>query len=215
SPSKFKGYLNDPNHPLNDRTIQGQYAPGSTFKLVTAVAGLQAGIITPSQTFNDKGFLQVGPTKFFNDNKQSWGVVSLPRAITVSSDAFFYNVGAQFWNGRARFGDDGLQSVARALGFGSRTGLPLPNEAAGRIPDPASRKKLHDANPKAFPNGGWFTGDNVITAIGQGDVAVTPLQLANAYATFANDGTVWQPRIAAKIVTQAGKGVQELAPIQT
>jgi penicillin-binding protein 2 len=215
SPDKFKAYLDDPNHPLDDRTIQGQYAPGSTFKLVTAIAGLQAGIVTPSQPFNDKGFLQVGPTKFFNDNRQSYGIVNLPRAITVSSDAYFYNVGAQFWNGRAHFGEDGLQNVARQLGFSAKTGIPLPNESSGRIPDPASRKKLHDANPKAFPNSGWFTGDNVITAIGQGDVAVTPLQLANAYATFANGGTVWQPRIAARLLTQTGQVVQNLAPFQT
>ncbi len=214
SSAKFNGYLNDPNHPLDDRTIQGQYAPGSTFKLVTAIAGLQAGIINPTSTFDDKGFLQVGPTKFFNDNHQSYGSVNLSRAITVSSDAYFYNIGAQFWNGRAHLGEDGLQNVARELGFASKTGIPLPDEAAGRIPDPASRKKLHDANPKAFPNSGWYTGDNVITAIGQGDVAVTPLQLANAYATFANGGTVWEPRVAARILSQSGQVIQDLAPFQ-
>ncbi len=105
--------------------------------------------------------------------------------------------------------------MATDLGFGSPTGIPLPNEAAGRIPDAESRKKLHAANPKAFPNGDWFTGDNVNTAIGQGDVAVTPLQLANAYATFANGGTVWQPRIALKITDQEGKVLQQLPPLQT
>ena len=214
SADKFSAYQNDPRFPLDDRTIQGQYAPGSTFKLITAIAGLQAGLITPQQSFNDKGFLQVGPTKFVNDNKLSYGPVNLPRALTVSSDAYFYNVGAQFWNGRAHFGDDGLQSVARQLGLGSKTGIPLPNEAPGRIPDPASRKKLHDADPKDFPNSGWFTGDSVITAIGQGDVAVTPLQLANAYGAFANGGTVWQPRVASRILTQAGQVVQDLAPFQ-
>jgi penicillin-binding protein 2 len=104
-------------------------------------------------------------------------------------------VGAQFWNGRGRFGEDGLQGVARALGFGSRTGLPLPNEASGRIPDPASRKKLHDANPKAFPNGKWFSGDNVNLAIGQGELVTTPLQLANAYAAFANGGNLLVPQL--------------------
>ena len=82
SPAKFQGYLNDPNHPLDDRTIQGQYAPGSTFKLVTAVAGLQAGIITTTSPFDDVGYLQIGPQRFFNDNKHSYGKVSLARAIT-------------------------------------------------------------------------------------------------------------------------------------
>jgi penicillin-binding protein 2 len=210
-------YYQDPNNnfPLDDRTIQGEYAPGSTFKLVTALAGLRNGIITPTTPFVDKGFLQVGPTRFNNDNKQIYGTVNLQRALTVSSDAYFYNIGATLWEGRTHYGDDALQNAATDLGFGTPTGIPLPNESGGRIPDQASRKKLHAENPKAFPNGDWFTGDNVNTAIGQGDVAVTPLQLANAYATFANGGTVWQPRIALKITDQAGKVVQALPPLQT
>jgi penicillin-binding protein 2 len=210
-------YYQDPNNhfPLDDRTIQGQYAPGSTFKLVTAIAGLRYGIIGPTTPFVDKGFLQVGPTRFNNDNHQAYGQVNLQRAITVSSDAYFYNIGATLWNGRAHYGDDALQNVATDLGFGSPTGIPLPNESGGRVPDAESRKKLHASNPKAFPNGDWFTGDNVNTAIGQGDVAVTPLQLASAYATFANGGTVWQPRIALKITDQEGKVIQQLPPLQT
>jgi penicillin-binding protein 2 len=213
SPAKFQAYQQDPNFPLDDRTIQGQYAPGSTFKLVTAIAGLQAGIITPTSPYDDVGFLQIGPSRKYNDNKHSYGWVSLPRALTVSSDAYFYNVGAQFWNGRGRFGEDGLQNVARSLGFGSRTGIPLADETAGRVPDPALNRRLHDANPKAFPYPQWYTGDSANTAVGQGDVAVTPLQMANAYATFANGGTLWQPRIAARILTQAGDVVQSLAPV--
>jgi penicillin-binding protein 2 len=215
SPAKFQAYQQDPNFPLDDRTIQGQYAPGSTFKLVTALAGLQAGIITPSSPFDDKGYLQIGPLRKFNDNKQSYGIVTLSKAITVSSDAYFYNVGAKFWEGRARFGEDGLQNVARQFGFGARTGIPLANEVSGRIPDPTFRRKQYDAFPKLFETRDWFTGDSANTAVGQGDVAVTPLQLASAYGTFANGGTVWQPRIAARILTQAGKVVQDVAPVQT
>jgi penicillin-binding protein 2 len=213
--AKFQAYQHDPNFPLDDRTIQGQYAPGSTFKLVTAIAGLQAGIITPTSPFDDKGFLQIGTFKKFNDNKHSYGIVNLPRAITVSSDAYFYNVGAKFWEGRGRFGEDGLQNVARLFDLGTRTGIPLANESVGRIPDPTSRRKLFDAFPKLFETRDWFTGDSANVAVGQGDVAVTPLQLANAYATFANGGTVWQPRIAARILTQTGKVVQDVAPVQT
>jgi penicillin-binding protein 2 len=213
SPAKFNAYLADPNHPLDDRTIQGQYAPGSTFKLATAIAGLQAGIINPSFVFNDRGFLQVGNSKVFNDNHQAYGPVNLSRALTVSSDAYFYNVGATFWNGRGRYGQDGLQAVARQLGLGATTGIALPNETAGRMPDPASRAREHAANPRSFPEGQWFTGDSVNTAIGQGEVAVTPLQLANAYATFANGGTLWEPRIALKITDQAGHLIQTLTSL--
>ncbi len=223
SQAKFVQYLNDSGRPLNDRTIQGQYAPGSTFKLTTAVAGLQTGIITPTQYFNDRGFLQVGKLQcnprfqvagcFNNDNHQVYGQVNLTRAITVSSDAYFYQIGATFWNENGKLGQDGLQNVARQFGFGSPTGIPLPNEGAGRVPDPASRAKEHAQYPKVFTEGHWFTGDNVNTAIGQGEVAVTPLQLANAYATFANGGTVWTPQIALKTTDQQGKVLQQLAPL--
>ena len=214
SQSKFQQkYLNDPGHPLNDRTIQGLYAPGSTFKLATAVAGLQAGIVTPGYFFADRGYLQVGPNRFLNDNRQVYGSVNLARALTVSSDAYFYNIGAQFWNGRSHFGDDGLQNVARQLGLGSQTGIPLPNEASGRIPDKVSRAKEHAQYPAVFKEGGWFTGDNVNTAVGQGEVAVTPLQMANAYATFANGGTLWTPQIALKVTDQAGKVFQQVNPV--
>ncbi|MDP9073637.1 MAG: penicillin-binding protein 2 [Actinomycetota bacterium] len=213
SQAKFNQYLNDPGHPLDDRTIQGQYAPGSTFKLVTAVAGLQAGIINPTQYFNDKGFIQVGPQKFKNDNGQVYGEVNLTRAIAVSSDAYFYTVGRTFWEGRSRYTDDGLQNVARQLGFGSLTGIPLPNEAVGRIPDRASRAKEHAQYPNIFTEGNWFTGDNVLTAIGQGEVAVTPLQLTNAYATFANGGTLWTPQVALKVTDHSGKLIAQLTPV--
>jgi penicillin-binding protein 2 len=221
SRAKFAQYVNDSAHPLNDRTIQGLYAPGSTFKLATAIAGREGGIVSPAQYFNDRGFLQVGKLTcnarfqvagcFTNDNHQSFGQVNLTRAITVSSDAYFYQIGATFWNDRSKYGVDGLQNVARQLGFGSPTGIPLPNEASGRIPDEASRAKEHAQYPKIFTEGNWFTGDNVNTSIGQGEVAVTPLQLANAYATFANGGTLWTPQVAIKITDQQGKLIQQIA----
>jgi penicillin-binding protein 2 len=223
SRAKFTQYLNDPGHPLNDRTVQGLYAPGSTFKLVTAVAGLQAGIINPTQYFNDRGYLQVGKANcslrnlavgcFYNDNHLAFGQVNLTRAITVSSDAYFYQIGATFWNDRSKYGEDGLQNVARQLGFGSPSGIPLPNEVVGRVPDRTSRAKEHAQYPKIFTEGNWFTGDNVNTSIGQGEVAVTPLQLANAYGAFANGGTLWAPQIASKITDQTGKVLQVLSSI--
>ncbi len=215
SSQRFAFYQDPQNHfPLDDRTIQGEYAPGSTFKLVTAIAGLRTGVINPDYVFDDTGYLQVGATKFYNDNHQAYGPVNLSRALTVSSDSYFYNVGATLWNGRARYGETALQDVARELGFGTPTGIALPNEASGLIPDPATRKRLHAANPQAYPNGEWFTGDSVNSAIGQGDVAVTPLQLANAYATFANSGTLWQPRIALKVTDESGKVLQTFNPVQ-
>ena len=211
--------LQDPagHFPLNDRAIQGQYAPGSTFKLATAIAALEKGLIAPSTTYNDTGVFHVpncvGKCTFRNALGQAHGRVSLPRAITVSSDFYFYTLGAAFWGARGSVGDSAIQDVARSLSLGERTGVALPAEAKGVIPDPETRKRRHDANPKAFPDGHWFAGDNVNMAIGQGEVSISPMQLANAYASFANGGTVFQPRVAARVLSQSGQPVREVAPV--
>ncbi|MGH9123544.1 MAG: penicillin-binding protein 2 [Acidimicrobiales bacterium] len=226
SEAKFQQYLSDPDHPLLDRTIQGVYAPGSTFKLATALAGLQAGLISPTTYFNDRGYLQVGVNPcslallsnqagcFYNDNRQIYGEVDLQQALTVSSDAYFYSVGEQFWNqykDNKLFGPDGLQNGAHEYGFGSATGIDLPNEAAGLVPDAASRAKEYQDFPKDFQTGSWFTGDNVNTAVGQGEVGVTPLQLADAYSAFANGGILWVPQIALKVTNAAGQTIQNFS----
>ena len=204
-PTALFQQLNDPasHFPLTDRATSGLYAPGSTFKVVTGTAALNRGLINPGSTFPDPGFLKVGNAIFHNAGGASYGRVGISRAITVSSDVFFYNLGAAFWNQRHQFGL-AIQDQAREYGFGQRTGIALGGEAIGRVPDPQSRKLLHDQNPAAFPNGQWFTGDNVNLAIGQGELVTTPLQLANAYAAFANGGTVYQPRVATAVLSQDG-----------
>ncbi|GAC1320217.1 MAG: penicillin-binding protein 2 [Acidimicrobiales bacterium] len=201
--------LNDPagHSPLTDRATSGLYAPGSTFKLVTATAALDKGLITPGTPFYDRGFVQVGGQRFNNAGNTSYGTVALPQAIAVSSDSFFYDLGRRFWEGGHSLA---IQDTAHAYGFGTKTGIAIGGEQAGRVPDPALRKRLHDANPAAFPNGQWFTGDNVNLAIGQGDLVVTPLQLANAYATFANGGTLYEPRVAMDIENQDGSKIADV-----
>jgi len=203
--------LNDPasSFPLNNRVIQGQYAPGSTFKLVTGIAALDKGMVDDKYTIADGGQIKIGNRVFKNARGEAHGRVNMARALTVSSDVFFYSLGNQFWNQRSAFGD-GIQDEAKDLGLGKRTGIALPFEAAGRIPDPDTRKKLHDQNPKAFPNGKWFAGDNVNLAIGQGEMVITPLQLANAYATFANGGTVWVPRVGESVKDQTGEKLRDI-----
>ncbi|HEV3354397.1 MAG TPA: penicillin-binding protein 2 [Acidimicrobiales bacterium] len=205
--------LNDPasGYPLNDRAIQGQYAPGSTFKLITSLAALGHGMIDTKYTVDDGGKIKIGNRIFKNAGGEANGRVNITRALTVSSDVFFYTLGNQFWLQRSQFGD-AMQDEARQLGMGKKTGIALPFEAAGRIPDPDTRKKLHDQNPKAFPNGQWFAGDNVNLAIGQGEMVVTPLQLVNAYATFANGGTVWVPRVGAAVQDQVGTKLRDIPP---
>lgn len=206
--------LTDPsaNEPLLDRTIQGAYAPGSTFKMVTATAALQAGLISPSSIYVDHGQIKIGPQVFHNDQNESYGAIDLQTAITRSSDIYFNQLGADFWNGRGQYGQTALQKVANEYGFGSPTGVALPNEISGKIPTPASVAADKRAAPKAFETGTWYTGDSAQMAIGQFEDEVTPLQLANAYSGFANGGTVYIPRIALDAQTQSGQVVQTFAP---
>lgn len=199
--------LQDPANyfPLNNRALQGQYAPGSTFKLVTSLAGLRTGVITPETTISDGGRYVVPGCKgaveqcsFTNSGGTAHGRVNLTRALTVSSDVYYYTLGGQFWTQRNDFGDP-IQDTAKDLGFDAESGIPLPGEQKGFVLTPGEKQDLHNQNPTAFPYGDWFTGDNVQLAIGQNAVAVTPLQLANAYSTLANGGTLYSPNIAIKI----------------
>jgi penicillin-binding protein 2 len=192
------------NAPLVDRATSGVYAPGSTFKLVTGTAALATGLIDPHTTIDDPGSVRIGAETLHNAGGASYGPVNVTRALTVSSDVFFYTLGAQFWNDRSQYGE-AIQTTARAYGLGQPTGVGVDGDPSGRIPDPATRQHDHQANPTAFPDGGWFTGDNVNLAIGQGDVGVTPLQLADAYAAFADGGTLYQPRVVSAVLGPSGQ----------
>ena len=214
--------LNNPlNHfPLLDRATAGQYAPGSTFKLITAVAALQAGEINAGKTIQDKGkyAYPTDPARFFtNDGNASYGRVDLARALTVSSDVYFYTIGGDlyFRQKHGHPGGDALQDTARQFGFGKATGIALPNEAIGRVPDAAWKAKVHTANPAAFPYPDWLPGDNILSAVGQGDMLVTPIQLATAYAAIANGGTVRVPRLASEVLNADGTKLRDLQPIVT
>jgi penicillin-binding protein 2 len=212
--------LNDPafHYPLIDRAISGQYAPGSTFKLITAIAGLNSGVITANKTIDDKGkyAYPTDPKRFFrNDNDARYGRVALARALTVSSDVYFYTIGGDLYY-RQKHNQplaNALQDTAREYGFGRLSGIGLPNEATGRVPDAEWKKKIHEANPEAFPYPDWLPGDSILSSIGQGDILVTPLQLANAYATFANGGTFREPRLASEVLDANRKKIRDLLPI--
>ena len=209
--------------PFTNRAIQGQYAPGSTWKLVTADAALRTGLIDTGFRVNDQGVYTLpgdctgrGCIKR-NAGSKAFGIVGVQRAMTVSSDVFFYTLGADFWSRRhedegRRFGDTPIQDVAALLGFGSTSGVPLPSETKGRVITPALAAQLHEENPQAWPEGGWYMGQNTNLAIGQGALAVTPIQIANAYGTYANGGTRYSPNIALRIQTQDGEVVREIKP---
>jgi penicillin-binding protein 2 len=182
---------------LVDRSISGQYSPGSTFKLVTADAALTNGVLRPGDYYNDTGVFEVGGQQFTNAGGSRYGSVNVTRALTVSVDTFFYSLGARM------DGTTAIQDTAARWGFGSPTGIDLPGESSGYVLTPEDKKALNERYPDAYPYGEWFTGDNVQLAIGQNVVVVTPLQLANAYAALGNGGTLYQPHVVWRVL-QAG-----------
>jgi len=201
----------------NDYAIDGLYTPGSTFKLVTATAALQKGIISPNQYVDDTGTFTVpgctgGTCVFHNDDSEALGPVDLPEALTASDDYYFYNLGAMFWQQQAVYGPQPIQDVGAQYGLTTPTGIDLPGEGEGRIDSPTVRKALHAKYPKAFPYDTWYTGDNVEMAFGQGGTVLTPIGLADAYATFANGGTRYAPEVAAEVVSPQGKVIERYQP---
>ncbi|MDA8044584.1 MAG: penicillin-binding protein 2 [Actinomycetota bacterium] len=222
NPSLFAGGISNANYaaltnpsansPLDDRAIGGQYFPGSTFKLVTATAGLVSGVVTPTSYFDDVGGgITVGGHFFANDGHQSYGPVALPFALTVSDDAYFYHIGETLYDNQSTYGANFFQTTASNYGFARPSGIDVPGEASGYVLTPAEKAKLHQQYPKAYPYGSYYTGDAIESAIGQDDVAVTPLQLANAYAAFANGGTLWSPAVALDAENARGQVVQTFA----
>ncbi|HAE54254.1 MAG TPA: penicillin-binding protein 2 [Acidimicrobiaceae bacterium] len=212
---EYQSVFENPYAPgaLNNRAIQGLYSPGSVFKLVTALAGLEARLISPRAAFYDVGYFQIpdkygctGRCTFYNADKAPLGIVDLSSAITRSSDAYFYQVAHDLYWIR---GDEqwAIQDMAKLLGFGSQTGIQLPFEKSGRIGDGDVKEALFESNPDAYNPYGestqWLPGDNINTGIGQGFVSVTAIQLANAYAAFANGGTLFSPNIVEKVVARS------------
>jgi penicillin-binding protein 2 len=194
---------NETDAPLTDRAIRGLYPTGSTFKPITAMAALNGGVITTSTPITDGGSLTVGGITFQNAGGASYGTLSLPSALQVSSDVFFYTLGLRM------NGTNDLQRWAHNLGIGQPTGIDLPGESSGLLPTPAWRDRLYR---KGLTDRPWSAGDNVNLAVGQGDVQVDPLQLADAYATIGNGGTMVRPHVGMQVVDTAGRVVQELKP---
>jgi len=184
----------DPRTPLINRVIQGQYAPGSIFKIVMAVAALEEGVVTPATTFYCPGYLSIYNT-VFRCKPTGHGVVDLQKALIHSCNVFFYQVGV-------RLEIERIAAYARRLGLGAPTGVDLPHEAAGLIPDSAWKLR-REKQP-------WYAGETVSVAIGQGQVTVTPLQLARLVAVIANDGKLVRPHLV-KAVDGAAREPAALA----
>ncbi|HMK62380.1 MAG TPA: penicillin-binding protein 2 [Acidimicrobiales bacterium] len=202
------------NGPLENYAIDGLYTPGSTFKLATATAALNDGLITPNFSYYDAGTYDLAGTVFHDNEGEGGYTLNVSQALTVSSDDFFYNLGVLFWDERAKYGDDAIENWANALGWGELSGIDIPGETPdARVDSPQVVAKEHAQDPAAYPDSGWYSGNNLELAFGQGGTVITPIEEAQAYATFANGGTRYQPEIAAGLVDpNTCKVAQTFAP---
>ncbi|MBI4260439.1 MAG: penicillin-binding protein 2 [Actinobacteria bacterium] len=217
--------LNQPSrhNPLLNRVIGAEYPPASTFKPFIALAAMTDGIKIQGRVVSPSGhypcpavyYVPVDEqrTPFGNWKQQDSGYISLERALVESCDTTFYPMGYGYWrvyNSDQEPPPEPLQHHLREFGFGSPTLVDLPYERGGRIPDAAWKRAVHDANPKAYPVGIWYPGDFVNMSIGQGDVVVTPIQMAVAFSAIANGGTVYQPRVALRVQDPDGTVVRRI-----
>ncbi|MFD6227145.1 penicillin-binding protein 2 [Streptomyces sp. NPDC060232] len=227
------------NYPLLNRAIQGQAAPGSIFKVVTSTAAVNAGY-----PFNNRypcpSSYSVGNQTFTNFESQGYGDITIGRALEVSCDTVYYLIADQEWKKDGgikpkKDPKDWFFKTAHEFGLGKRTGIDLPNEVPGRVPDRKWKQDFFDANKDAWcrdgkKNGSFAEkiayencrqgnqlreGDAINYSIGQGDTLVTPLQMASVYAAIANGGTLHQPSVGKAVVSADGTSVKEIAPKET
>jgi penicillin-binding protein 2 len=183
--------LNTDEHtPLLNKVVDGVYAPGSTFKIVTTMAGLDSGILDPDATFFCPGYLDLGDHRFHCWKHGGHGHVNLVQAMAGSCDTYFYELGR-------RVGIDKMQEMAKRFGLGQKTGIDLPHERTGLVPGRAWKMALR--------NVAWQQGETLVTAIGQGYMLLTPLQLAVMGARAANGGYEVQPHLFASNAPQGGQ----------
>jgi penicillin-binding protein 2 len=191
--SAIASYNDNPGNPFLDHAVQGAYTPGSIVKPFVASGALTDGTITPNTIINDPGFISLPdpyhPGKeFIYNGWKALGEMNVKSAIAWSSDIFFYTVGGGFGNQKG-LGIDRLDYWYKQFGFGSPTGINLPDEVSGLVPTPAWKQ--------ATSNEQWYLGDTYFTAIGQYSMQVTPMQMARATAAIANDGKLLTPLILA------------------
>jgi penicillin-binding protein 2 len=223
SQKTYQGLVSDSTSaPLLDRATESAYPTGSVFKPITALAALEQGIISPTETYDDNGHFKYGTQSYQNAKGVSNGPIDMSDALKVSSDTYFFRLGS-LANDKPT-----IQRWARKLGLGRTTGLDVPGEIPGLVPDAAWRnagyQKYLACTDKAhvtagttaalFKCGGiersWSGGDNVNLAVGQGDLQATPLQVAVAYSALENGGTIVKPHLGAAIEDSLGRTVQEL-----
>jgi len=191
--------------PLFNRATESAYPTGSTYKLMTALAGLENGYITGSTVVDDNGYIELGTQKFENSEGAVNGPISLVHALEVSSDVYFYKLGARMWD------TPDLQDWSHKMGIGVPTGIDIPDGFDGLVPSKKWRDELFEHEPP-LTDRPWSQGDDVQLAVGQGDLQTDPLQMAIAYAALGNGGTIVTPHLGMEVMDAAGRVLREIEP---
>jgi len=191
---------NDKTHPLQNRSTQGRFPPGSTFKMVPALAALDKGIINEHTFFSCSGGFFFGNRTFKCWKKGGHGSVAVRRGIVESCDVFFYNTGL-------KAGVDRIHDMAKIIGLTKLTGIDLPGEKAGLVPSTEWKQKTFGEK--------WYEGETVSVAIGQGAVWLTPVQLMQLAAFIANEGVTFKPQIVKRVVAPQGKVLKVFEPVMS
>ena len=198
-PEEWKSLVENPHHPLQNKGIQGQYPAGSTFKIVTAIAGLESGSITPDTQFICKGAFPYGNRDFRCWKEGGHGAISLHRAIVESCDIYFYQVGL-------KVGVDLIAHYANEFNLGRVTGISLPHEKPGTVPSSAWKKKRFGVP--------WYSGETLSFSVGQGYLNATPLQLLMLISGVANGGKQYLPQVVERVENIYGKKLKEYPPVE-
>jgi len=193
----WKSYLDDKRHPLENKALTGQYPPGSTFKIITALAGLEEGKITESSAVNCTGSYDLGGDTFKCWNKHGHGTTGLVKSLRESCDVYYYQLGEHL-------GVDLIAKTAHKFMLGAPLGIGLNNEKPGLIPTAEWKQKRFGKR--------WYHGETLPVAIGQGYVLMTPIQMASMISTVANEGTVYRPFLVKRIVDADGKSLKDFKP---
>ena len=197
SRENWKELLDNPLHPLENRAVSGQYPPGSTFKIISAAAALEEGVVTPETRIMCPGSFTLGNQVYNCWKRSGHGKVNLHRALKESCDVYFYEVSL-------KLGVDKLAEYARAFGLGRPTGVGLANEKSGLVPTKAWKKRRYNVP--------WRMGETVSIAIGQGYNLTTPIQMAQVMAATANGGTLYQFHMVKEITSADGKTKKSFPP---
>jgi penicillin-binding protein 2 len=198
-PEEWKSLVENPHHPLQNKGIQGQYPAGSTFKIVTAIAGLESGSITPATHFFCKGTFPYGNRDFRCWKEGGHGAISLHRALVESCDIYFYQVGL-------KVGPDLIAHYANEFNLGRVTGISLPHEKPGTVPSSAWKKKRFGVP--------WYSGETLSYSVGQGYLNATPLQLLMLIAGVAHGGKQYLPQVVERVENIYGKKLKEYPPVE-